>query len=324
MPSISDLQIFARVARTGNMSAAGREMGLTPAVVSKRISHLEEGLGARLFQRTTRQLMLTETGVGYFKRVVEILNLCDEAEDFISHRNTAPRGVLKVSVPTSFGRLHVAPHIADFLARYPEIRLDVHVADTPVDIVREGFDLAIRTGELADSSLVALRLAPDNLTMCAAPAYLEHRGAPASLADLEFHNCLSVSTSDVWRLVGPEDEQQFRPSGNVRCDSADFVRGLVTAGAGIGLLSTWEVAEAIADGRLLVVLPGYRGVQSRGIHVVYPSRDFMPAKAEAFIEFFSSLYGPEPYWEKDFIFNKMPHPRPAPAGRARTRQAATL
>ena len=172
MTAISDLDIFARVARTGNMSAAGREMGLSPAVVSKRISQLEERLGARLFQRTTRHLTLTETGAGYFKRVVDILSLCEEAEDFVSRRNTKPRGLLKVTMPTAFSRLHIAPYIDDFLARYPEIELDVHIGDAFVDIIREGFDLAIRIGELEDSSLVARRIAPDTRVICAAPSYL--------------------------------------------------------------------------------------------------------------------------------------------------------
>ena len=151
MTAISDLDIFARVARTGNMSAAGREMGLSPAVVSKRISLLEDRLGARLFQRTTRQLTLTETGEGYFKRVVDILSLVEEAEDYVSRRNTKPRGTLKVSVPTSFCRLHIAPHLPAFLARYPDIELDIHMSDHYVDIIREGFDVAIRIGELEDS-----------------------------------------------------------------------------------------------------------------------------------------------------------------------------
>ena len=150
MTAISDLEIFARVARTGNMSAAGREMGLSPAVVSKRVSQLEERLGARLFQRTTRQLTLTETGAGYFKRVVDILSLCEEAEDFVSRRNTKPRGLLKISIPTTFSRLHIAPYLGKFLANYPDIELDAHLTDRFVDIIREGFDLAIRIGELED------------------------------------------------------------------------------------------------------------------------------------------------------------------------------
>lgn len=150
--AISDLDIFARVARTGNMSAAGREMGLSPAVVSKRISLLEERLGARLFQRTTRQLTLTETGEGYFKRVVDILSLVEEAEDYVSRRNTKPRGILKISAPTTFNRLHITPHLPEFLSRYPDIEIDMQLTDNFVDIIREGFDLAIRIGELENSS----------------------------------------------------------------------------------------------------------------------------------------------------------------------------
>ena len=173
MTAISDLDIFSRVARTGNMSAAGREMGLSPAVISKRISLLEEKLGARLFHRTTRQLTLTETGEGYFRRVVDILSLCEEAEDFVSRRNTKPRGTLKVTAPTSFSRLHIAPRLGGFLERFPEVKLDLHLTDHLEDIIRDGFDLAIRIGELQDSSLVARKLAPDTRVLCASPKYFE-------------------------------------------------------------------------------------------------------------------------------------------------------
>lgn len=178
MTAITDLEIFARVARTGNMSAAGREMGLSPAVVSKRISLLEERLNARLFQRTTRQLTLTETGEGYFKRVVDIIALFDEAEDFVSRRNTSPRGLLKVTAPTSFARLHIAPHLPDFMERYPDLKLDFQLTDNFVDIIRDGFDVAIRIGELADSSLVARKIAPDDRVLCASPKYLSKNPPP--------------------------------------------------------------------------------------------------------------------------------------------------
>lgn len=297
------------------MSAAARELGLTPAVISKRISQLEGRLGARLFQRTTRQLALTETGTGYYKRVVDILNLYEEADDFISRRNTAPRGQLKVSVPTAFGRRHVAPHLVEFLTRYPEIQLALHVSDAQVDIVREGFDLAIRIGELEDSSLVARRIARDTRIMCAAPAYLEKYGVPSCLADLDAHNCLSVEAAKVWKLQGPKGELQFRPRSTVRCDSSEFVRELVISGAGIGLLSTWDVGRALADGRLRTVLPDHPGLASSGVHAVYPSRDFMPAKVDVFIEFLAQLYGPVPYWEKQQRYKEMAPTPKATSGR---------
>jgi DNA-binding transcriptional LysR family regulator len=281
------------------MSAAGREMGLSPAVVSKRIGQLEERLGARLFQRTTRHLTLTETGAGYFKRVVDILSLCEEAEDFISRRNTKPRGLLKIAVPTAFSRLHIAPYIGEFLARYPEIELDVHIGDAPVDIIREGFDLAIRVGEMHDRAVVARRIASDTRVLCAAPAYLEKHGTPETLTDLAGHNCLAADTVDVWRLEGPDGETQVRPYGNVRATSGEFVRELVLSGVGLGLMSTWDVGAALRSGCLRRVLPAYGGALTAGVHAVYPSREFMPAKVDVLIEFLADLYSPVPYWENE-------------------------
>lgn len=296
--AISDLDIFARVARTGNMSAAGREMGLSPAVVSKRISLLEDRLGARLFQRTTRHLTLTETGDGYFKRVVDILSLVEEAEDFVNRRNTKPRGHLKITAPTAFSRLHVTPHLPAFLNRYPEIDIDFRITDNIVDIIRENFDIAIRIGELEDSSLVAKKLASEVRVLCAAPSYIEAFDAPKELGDLEMHNCLSAGALDVWRLEGPEGPRQFRAKGNIRSNSGELIREAVIAGIGISLLSTWDIGPALASGQLQVVLPEYRGMSTDAIYAVYPSRDFMPSKVNVFIEFLTDLYGLEPYWNE--------------------------
>lgn len=296
MTAISDLDIFARVARTGNMSAAGREMGLSPAVVSKRISLLEDRLGARLFQRTTRHLTLTETGDGYFRRVIDILSLVEEAEDFVNRRNTKPRGHLKITAPTAFSRLHVTPHLPEFLNRYPEIDIDFRITDNIVDIIRENFDIAIRIGELEDSSLVAKKLASEERVLCAAPSYLQAFGTPNDLSDLEMHNCLSAGALDVWRLEGPKGPKQFRAKGNIRSNSAELIREAVFAGIGISLLSTWDVGPALRSKELSIVLPEYRGMSTDAIYAVYPSRDFMPSKVNVFIEFLTDLYGLEPYW----------------------------
>ncbi len=297
--AISDLEIFARVARTGNMSAAGREMALSPAVVSKRVSLLEDRLGARLFQRTTRQLTLTETGEGYFKRVVDILSLVEEAEDFVSRRNTKPRGILKVTAPTSFGRQHVTPQLGSFLARYPDIELDMHLTDTFVDIIRDGFDLAIRIGELQDSSLVARKLAADHRVLCASPAYLAREGTPKSIAELENHSCIGAGLQEAWRLEGPDGATSAKVHSNVRTNSADFVRDALIAGLGIGLRATWDVGQELKSGELLRILSDYRGANTLAIHAVYPSRDFMPAKVNVFIEHLAEIYGNEPYWDRD-------------------------
>lgn len=287
--AISDLDIFARVARTGNMSLAGREMGLSPAVVSKRISLLEERLGARLFQRTTRQLSLTETGEGYFKRVVDILSLVEEAEDYVSRRNTKPRGVLKISAPTSFYGRHIAPHLPDFLDRYPDIELDLQLTDNFADIIRDGFDLAIRIGELEDSSLVARKLASEVRVICAAPAYLERAGTPQSLADLSAHNCLLAGAQDAWRLDGPDGRHDVRVHGNLKSNSAECVRSALLQGLGLALRAVWDVNAEIERGDLVVVLPGYRGSSNNAIYAIYPCREFMPAKVNAFIDCFADI-----------------------------------
>ncbi|MFN0218867.1 MAG: LysR family transcriptional regulator [Hyphomicrobium sp.] len=288
MTAISDLDIFARVARTGNMSMAGREMGLSPAVVSKRISVLEDRLGARLFQRTTRQLTLTETGEGYFRRVVDILSLVEEAEDYVSRRNTKPRGVLKISAPTSFSHKQLCPHLPDFLARYPDIELEIHASDAFSDIIREGFDLAIRIGELEDSSLVARKLANEERLICAAPEYLLRAGAPKTLADLETHNCLLAGAQDAWRLEGAEGPVDVRVKGNLKSNSAELVRNGLMRGLGLALRAKWDIGEELASGDLVVVLPAYKGSSKNAIYALYPCRDFMPAKVNAFLEYFSA------------------------------------
>lgn len=297
MTAISDLDIFARVARTGNMSAAGREIGLSPAVVSKRVSILEERLGARLFQRTTRQLTLTETGEGYYKRVTGILGLVAEADDFVSRRNTKPRGILKVTAPTTFSRYHLVPHLPQFLANYPDIRLDFYLTDNYVDIIREGFDLAIRIGEIEENSLVTRRLASDKRVMVASPEYLERSGTPKTLKDLEDHNCLSAGAQDLWLIEGPAGQQDIRVKGNLRSNSADFTRQALLAGMGIGLRSLWEVSAEIDSGKLRIVLPQYHGSSKTAIYALQPSGDYMPAKVDVFLEFLSSHFGREQFWE---------------------------
>jgi len=322
--AISDLDIFARVARTGNMSAAGRDMGLSPAVVSKRISMLEERLGARLFQRTTRQLTLTETGQGYFKRVVDILSLVEEADDFVCRRNTQPRGQLKITAPTSFCRQHIAPHLSEFLKRFPDISLDFYLCDTIVDIIRDGFDLAIRIGELQDSSLVARKLAPDHRVIVAAPAYLDQAGTPTSLADLATHNCLSSGAQDAWRLEGPDGQHVVRLTGNLHSNSSELTHAALLSGLGLGLRGTWEVAEDLRSGKLRTVLPQYRGSSHMAIYAVYPSREFMPAKVSVFIDRLAEVFGGvDPYWNKDLDL-KTKSPAAKAGGRATAKKTAAV
>lgn len=287
--AISDLDIFARVARTGNMSVAGREIKLSPAVVSKRISLLEERLGARLFHRTTRQLTLTETGKGYYKRVVDILALFEEAEDYVSRRNTQPRGTLKVTAPTAVTRCHIAPNLSGFLDVNKGVEVDLYVTDSFVDLIRDGFDLAIRVGELEDSSLVARKIGQEARILVASPSYVAENGAPRSVADLQNHNCLLAGAQDFWRIEGPDGRTDVRVNGSIRSNSADLVRQAILDGLGIGLCATWDIADDLMAEKLVRILPEHKGVSSNGIYAVYPSREFMPAKVHAFIEFFEPI-----------------------------------
>ncbi|HOV03936.1 MAG TPA: LysR family transcriptional regulator [Kaistiaceae bacterium] len=298
MSVLSDMEIFARVVTAGSLSAAGREVSLSPAVVSKSLRRLEERLGTRLLQRTTRRIALTEAGQGYFERVVAILASVEEAEDFVSRRSTLARGTLKVSVPTAFGRMHIAPHLGTFFAANPGILLQLSLSDSLVDLVGEGYDLAIRIAALDDSSLVARRLAPVRRLLCATPAYLDRRGAPRSIEDLASHNCLTTTAQETWRLEGPEGRVSFKPGGNLLTNSSEVVREALLCDLGIALRSTWDVGPQLRDGTLRVVLPQFGTSSDVAIHAVYPSRRFLPAKVRVFIDFLSELYGNNPYWDQ--------------------------
>jgi DNA-binding transcriptional LysR family regulator len=298
LTNLGDLEIFSRVISMGSMSAAGRSLGLSPAVISKRVKRLEERLGTRLFQRTTRQISLTEAGQGFYERIVGILAGIEEAESFVSGRSGAVRGTLRLSAPTSFGRMHIAPNLKGFMDSYPELVVNLVLTDEFSDIVGGGFDLAIRIGELSDSSLVARRLAPVRRVLCASPGYLARHGTPRSLEELGDHVCLPPHTQDVWRLEGPEGSVTYRPHGPLYTNSSEVVREAVISGIGIALRSTWDVGLALKSGDLVQVLPEYEGSRNVVLSAVYPSRQFLPVKVRLFIDYLAELYGPLPYWER--------------------------
>ncbi|MGL4239506.1 MAG: LysR family transcriptional regulator [Beijerinckiaceae bacterium] len=297
MDRLAELDIFARVVTSGSMSAAARELGISPPVVSKRIRSLEERLGTRLLQRTTRQLALTESGKGFYERVVAILASVDEAEAWVSRRAAAARGVLRVSAPTSFGRMHIAPHLVDFMQAYPDITMDLSLSDTFVDIVAEGFDLAIRIADLQDSSLVAKRLAPNHRVLCATPAYLGDMGEPRTTTDLAKHRLL-VHNADGWRLEGPDGPATVKVESAVRTNSSEVIREAVLAGIGIALRSTWDVGPEIDSGKLRIVLPGWRASSRVAVYAVYPSRRHLAHKVRVFMDFLGERFGSPPYWDK--------------------------
>ncbi|MXN66195.1 LysR family transcriptional regulator [Stappia sp. GBMRC 2046] len=299
MNAFTDMEIFARVVSAGSMSAAGREMGLSPAVVSKRLRRLEERLGTRLLQRTTRQIALTEAGQGFYERVIAILASIEEAESFVTRKSALARGTLRVTAPTSFGRLHIAPHLPAFLAENPSLSINLDLEDDFVDIVGDGYDLAIRIAELADSSLVARRLAPIHRVLCASPDYIARHGEPDTIAELcEKHVSLAAQNQDPWRLQGPHGTEIVRTNGPIRTNSSEVVREALISGAGIALRSTWDIGPELRDGKLRIILPAYRASKDVGLYAVYASRRFLPAKVRVFIDFLAGLYGPSPYWDE--------------------------
>ncbi|OJF90424.1 LysR family transcriptional regulator [Pararhizobium antarcticum] len=298
MTNLGDLEVFARVVATGSMSAAGRALGFSPAVISKRIKRLEDRLGTRLLQRTTRQISLTDAGQGFYDRVLGVLAGIEDAEAFAAGRSGEVQGTLRISAPTSFGRMHIAPHLTRFMAAHPDLVLNLTLSDAFTDIVAEGFDLAIRIGELSDSSLVARRLAPVRRVLCASVDYTRRHGMPQTLADLEQHICLPAHNHESWKLEGPDGAVSYRPEGPLITNSSEVIREAVLSGAGIALRSTWDIGPDLRSGTLLQVLPEWEGSRNLSVSAVYPSRQFLPAKVRLFIDYLAGLYGPVPPWEQ--------------------------
>lgn len=284
--------VFVRVARAGSFSMAARDLDQTPSAVSKRIGRLEDRLGARLFDRTTRRVRLTEVGAAFFERCARIVSEMEEAERAVSQSHEAPRGTLRLNAPVVFGCRHVVPLLAEFLTAYPDVRIDVTFNDRFVDLLEEGVDVAIRIGELADSNLIARRLAPNHRVVCGAPAYFERNGFPARPADLTEHNCLvytyRASRND-WSLVcangdRAKGQEVVRVSGNLGANNAEAIYGALLDGVGLGLLPLWLVGADLRTGRLVQALPDYQGTDS-AIYAVYPPGRHLSRKVRSFIDF---------------------------------------
>jgi DNA-binding transcriptional LysR family regulator len=253
---------------------------------------LESSLGTRLFEKSTRRIALTETGEGYLLRAKDILERNVEAENFVRSCTNKPSGLLRVTAPTIFSRLYLASRLPRFLECYPDITLELRVTDDVVDLIHEGFDIAIRIGELSDSLLVARRLSADARAICAAPSYLERAGVPKFINELAGHNCLFQNAQEAWRLEGPDGQHQLRVKGSIHSNSAEIIREALISGLGIGLRSIWEIGPDLKRRALTVVLPQYRGSSRSGIYAVYPSRELRSAKAHAFSDFVAKEFGP--------------------------------
>lgn len=281
------LRLFVTVAESGSFTAAAAQLNLTVAAVSRRIKALEQRLGVRLFNRTTRRVRLTEAGEIYLAQVRRSLAELRETELQLTELSTEPRGALRINAPMSFGVRRLAPLVAQFAGRHPHLEIQLQLDDTFVDIVREGFDLALRIGHLADSSLVARPLVPVPRYICAAPTYLEKRGRPQRPADLHQHDCLhynNISLREDWTLGGPDGPETVAVQGGYCSNNGDVLCQAAIEGLGIVLSPDFIVADALAEGRLVRILEGYEPPPYT-LHAVYPSRAFVPAKVRLFSDF---------------------------------------
>ncbi len=301
MDHLGDMLAFARVVEAESFSAAARQLGLSKAAVSKQVTRLENRLGVRLLNRSTRRLALTEVGAAFYERCQRIAGEVEAAEEVATRLQHEPRGTLKLSAPMSFGMLHIAPAIPEFLARYPHLRIEMTMNDRVVDLIEEGFDLAIRISTLADSSLMARRLAANRRVVCASPDYLARAGTPRTPQDLTRHNCIGYSylaTPNEWRFVTPDGPLTIKVRGNLEVNNGDAIRSAVLNGLGIALIPTFIVGEDLRAGRLACLLREYRGADT-AIHAVWPHGRLISAKVRALVDFMAERFGgEEPYWDR--------------------------
>jgi len=300
MDLLAAIEAFVRVAESNSFSEAARRLRLSKSVVSRQVSALEAELGVRLFHRTTRSLALTEAGRGYFERTTRILEELEAARLAVSHLQATPRGLLRVNAPMSFGFLHLAPALPDFLALYPDVSVDLVMNDRFVDLVEEGFDVAVRIGALEDSSLIARRLAPVRRVLCASPAYLAARGVPGSPDELMSHDCLcnsNIATLHEWRFLAPDGKPcHVDVKGRLRANNGDALRIAALRHLGIANLPSFIVGGDLRAGALVTVLDAFT-LQDMTLNAVYPHARYLSPKVRAFVDFLAERFGPRPYWD---------------------------
>jgi DNA-binding transcriptional LysR family regulator len=301
MQHLTDIAVFVKVVELSSFTAAAEALESSQPVVSKAVTRLEEKLGARLLNRTTRRLSLTEAGAELYRRSVKALEEIENATLEAARFQTEPRGTLRVSAPMSFSILHLGPVLHAFMERYPGVNVELELDDRHVDLVKDGFDLAIRIGRLQDSSLIARKLAPCKQVVCAAPSYLAKRGEPERPEDLLGHNCILyslLSTPREWRFTSPDGETVVVPvSGALQSNNGLVNRAAAIAGAGIALLPTFYVGEELRSGQLKPLLCKFRPMEI-GVHAVYAERRNLLPKVRAFVDFLAATFSPTPPWEK--------------------------
>jgi len=311
MDYLSAMRAFVRAVDLGSFSKAAEEMDVKVSTVSRYVSQMEADLGAALLNRSTRALHLTEVGSAFYDRAVTILNDVEDAKLATAALNKRPQGLLRVAMPGAFGRLHIVPHLSEFCALYPDIRLDISLDEATVDLIEHGIDVAIRIGALSDSTLVARRLASHSRLLVASPDYLGRRGVPQQPEDLAGHECLAFAIQqrdDVWyHRTGHSSAGEAVPiriNSHFRANDSEALLRAALDGLGIGLLPAWVLTEDLRSGRLTQLIPQRCWSISPGpepaIHAVYPPKKTVSPKVRAFVNFIAKQFGSPPYWESPY------------------------
>lgn len=283
-----DLIFFVMIVKERSLSAAARELSVTPAAISKRLAKLEDRLGVALMNRTTRQLRLTEEGELYYDKAVEILAELEDLETLVSSSQGAPKGLLRVNAPLGFGRTYITPIVSKFVRQYPKMEIQLQLTDHPLNLLDQVFDVGIRFGEMPDTTLIAKKIAANRRLVCSSPAYLKKNGIPKVPHDLMDHNCVVLRQNDaaygLWRFTKNRKSEAVKVRGTLSSNDGEVALNWVLDGHGIMLRAEWDIAKYVRSGRLQIVLEDYEAPPA-DIFAVYPQRHKSSAKIRAFTEF---------------------------------------
>lgn len=300
MPDVlTGMRVFTTVVDAGSFAAAADKLELSRGMTSRYLAQIEKYLGVRLLNRTTRRLSLTEAGEDYYQRAAQVLSLVEEAEQQAARGAAEPRGTLRINAPVAFGIRHLGPALGDYLARCPQLKADLTLNDRFVDLVEEGFDVAVRIARRIDPGLVARPIARARAFACASPGYLKKHGAPKSPADLERHNCLTYAyggPQNAWQFARKGREVSVRVKGSLHGNNGDALCSAAAAGLGVVLQPAFLVHELVRAGKLVRILPGWEA-ESGTVYAVYPSRQFLAPKVRSFVDFLVERFGGKPEWE---------------------------
>lgn len=300
MDKVMSMRVFSAVAKHASFSDAAKKLSISKAMASKHVQNLENILGVRLFNRTTRKLNLTDVGSAYYEKVDDILADIDEAELAISQLNSEPKGKLKIMAQPSFGAFHLSRALSIYLRKYPDVTTEIELSNRIPDLVEDGIDLAFYVGELDDSSFVARKIASARRVVCASPYYLKQNGTPQTPNDLYKHNCMIYAPRTAlneWEFIDHGEKIKVKVSGDIQCNDGDALRIAAIQGCGIAQLPTYMVGLDIQAGRLSALLEEYEP-EKLPVYAIYNHRKYLSAKIQTFIEFMYELYQPEAYWNE--------------------------